>query len=87
MRARMECWILTSKNFAKLKQYYYLHAEFLEEVQYYKYKLQNQGFALTNGYFNIDSHAGTVNTWSEESRTKTTLMWVYIMHVTISTFW
>ena len=31
MHARMECWILTSKNSAKLKQYYYFHAEFLEE--------------------------------------------------------
>ena len=30
IRARMECWILTSKNLAKLKQYYYFHAEFLE---------------------------------------------------------
>ena len=28
----MECW--TSKNSVKLKQYYYFHAEFLEEVRY-----------------------------------------------------
>ena len=26
--------ILTSKNSAKLKQYYYFHAEFLEEIRY-----------------------------------------------------
>ena len=26
--------ILTSKNLAKLKQYYYLHAEFFEEIWY-----------------------------------------------------
>ena len=26
--------LLTSKNSAKLKQYYYFHAEFLEEVRY-----------------------------------------------------
>ena len=30
MRARMECRILSSKNSAKLKQYCYFHAEFLE---------------------------------------------------------
>ena len=36
MHAQMECWILTSKNSAKLKQYYF-HAEFLEEVRYYVY--------------------------------------------------
>ena len=29
----MECWILTSKNSAKLKQYYYFNFEFIEEVQ------------------------------------------------------
>ena len=34
MYARMECWIVTSKNLVKLKQYYYFHAEFLEEVRY-----------------------------------------------------
>ena len=33
MRMRMEYWILTSKNSAKLKRYYF-HAEFLE-VRYY----------------------------------------------------
>ena len=32
---RMECWILMSKNSAKLK---YFHAEFLEEVLYVLYK-------------------------------------------------
>ena len=30
----MECLLLTSKNSAKLKQYYYFHAKFLEEVRY-----------------------------------------------------
>ena len=34
MRMQMEYWILTSKNSAKLKQYYYFHAEFLEEIPY-----------------------------------------------------
>ena len=34
MHAQMKCWILTSKSSAKLKQYYYFHAEFLEEVRY-----------------------------------------------------
>ena len=38
MCARMECRILTSKNWAKLKQYYF-HAEFLEEVRYYNLDL------------------------------------------------
>ena len=28
--------MLTSKNSAKLKQYYYFHAEFLEEIRYFK---------------------------------------------------
>ena len=36
MRMRMECWILTSKNLAKLKQYYYFYAEFLE-VRYLQF--------------------------------------------------
>ena len=30
MCAQMECRILLSKNLAKLKHYYYFHAEFLE---------------------------------------------------------
>ena len=34
MHARKEYWILTPKNSAKHKQYYYFHAEFLEEVRY-----------------------------------------------------
>ena len=34
MRTQTECRILTSKNSAKLKQYYYFHAEFLEEIRY-----------------------------------------------------
>ena len=41
MRTRMECWILTPKNSAKFKQYYYFHAEFLGEVQYKKFKTEN----------------------------------------------
>ena len=34
MHMQMECQILTSEKSAKLKQYYYFHAEFLVEVQY-----------------------------------------------------
>ena len=34
MHMQMECGILTSKYSVKLKQYYYFHAEFLEELQY-----------------------------------------------------
>ena len=34
MRTQTEWWILTSKNSAKLKQYYYFHTEFLEEIRY-----------------------------------------------------
>ena len=39
MHTRIECRILTS---AKLKQYHYLHARFLEEIQYilYLFKLE-----------------------------------------------
>ena len=32
--------LLTSKNSAKLKQYYYFHAEFLEEVRYPQNKVK-----------------------------------------------
>ena len=34
MRTLTECWVSTSKNSAKLKQYYYFHADFLEEIWY-----------------------------------------------------
>ena len=34
MRTQTEYLILTSKNLAKLKQYCYFHAEFLEEIRY-----------------------------------------------------
>ena len=34
MHTQTECWILTSKNSAKLKQYYSFHAKFLEEIRY-----------------------------------------------------
>ena len=33
MHTQTEYWTLTSKNSAKLKQYYYFHAEFLEEIR------------------------------------------------------
>ena len=39
MRTQTECSILTSKISAKLMQYYYFHAEFLEEIRYMKMKL------------------------------------------------
>ena len=32
MRTQIKCSILTSKDSAKLNQYYYFHAEFLEEI-------------------------------------------------------
>ena len=37
MCAQMECWILTSKNLVKFKQYYYFHANFLEVIKRNRY--------------------------------------------------
>ena len=42
MRTQTECWTLTSKNSAKLKQYNFFHAEFLEEIQYIIIYTSNQ---------------------------------------------
>ena len=41
MHTQIECLILTSKNWAKLKYNYYICAEFLEEVSMYYRKKQN----------------------------------------------
>ena len=56
----MECWMLIPKNSVKFKQYYYFHAEFLEEVRYKKFKTESghtgqrarcilSGFNFSNG--------------------------------------
>ena len=56
MRMQMECRILTSKNLAKLKQYHYLHAEFLEEAQYL-IAINVHGYLLYYGFITVSLRA------------------------------
>ena len=55
MRMRMECWILISKNSAKLKEYYYYQAEFLE-VQY----------QLRDSFYKIPSFEKYMIVWAHQ---------------------
>ena len=60
-----ECWMLTSKNSAKLKQYYF-HAEFLEEIRYchyeahFRYEAYNMGMTHYYRYHWIKCYCSIV---------------------------